>query len=120
MKWPLVLAAFLAISGCRSEAEPTVDQIEEGYQNVTEQNLKDAIAHFGSEENIPSIALGMIKMKTEVDSPVCEKNQNNLGYLCTFNITLINTGGKRLDPVNDIKARVWEGPNGWLIHEYEE
>lgn len=120
MRLLFALTFILLIAGCRGKAEPSVAQIEEGYVNVSQQHLDEAIAHFGSEDAIPGIALGMIKMTTKVENPVCEKNPTDLGYLCVYNITLINTAGKALDPVNDIKARVWQGPNGWMVHELEE
>ena len=118
MKWITCFAVLAALAACRSEAEPTVTQIEEGYRILAQKNLEDAIAHFGSEEKIPSIPRALMSAEVEVESPVCEKNPSDLGHLCTYNLIVVYPNGKRLDPVI-VKARVWEGPEGWQISEYE-
>lgn len=110
----------LLFAACGPDKGPTVSAIEEGYRNLTAQNLTRAVADFGSEDEIPPVILSMLKMTTEVDSPKCEKNRNDLGYICLYNITLINQAGVSLDPVTDIKARVGQVDAGWMVEEIAE
>lgn len=114
------LVATSLLAGCGGEEDPNVAAIEEGYRNLAAQNLARAVADFGSEEYIPPVILGMLKMTTKVDSPKCEKNQNDLGFICLYNITMINQDGVPLDPIPDIKARVWQVDAGWMVQEIED
>jgi len=115
-----VLAAALLTFACDADRNPTIADIEEGYDNLTAKNLAQAVNDVGSEDNIPPVVLSILKMITRVDNPRCENDQNHPGYICVYNITLINSAGIRLDPVKNIKARVWQGDDGWMVHEFEE
>lgn len=62
----------------------------------------------------------MIKTTARIDSERCEKNQNDLGYICSYNLTPINGSNVLLETIPDIKARVWQVDAGWMVHEIEE
>jgi len=110
----VVLLAFLWL---RPDSGPTAANIEEGYRNLRDKNLANAVAKFGSEESVPPLILGMINMTARIDNPHCEQNPNDLGYICLYNLTLINAGNVALDELPDIKARVFEVDAGWMVHE---
>lgn len=111
--------ALLVLSGCNSDDTPTAAHIEEGYVNLVASNTERAVAHYGSLEAIPPVTLGFIQMTARVENPRCEKNQNDLGYICLYNLTMVNRLGVALDPLPDIKARVWQADVGWMVHEDE-
>ncbi|MEP5758747.1 MAG: hypothetical protein ABJ327_05420, partial [Litoreibacter sp.] len=77
-------------------------------------------ADFGSEDQIPPILLGMIQTTARIDGERCEKNQNDLGFICSYNLTPINGSNVVLDTIPDIKARVWQVDAGWMVHEIPE
>ena len=113
------LLASLALLSCGSDDLPTAADIEEGYVNLAAKNTERAIAHFGSLEAIPPVTLGIIQMTAQITNPHCEKNQNDLGYICLYTVTMVNRLGVALDPMPDIKARVWQADAGWMVHENE-
>jgi hypothetical protein len=109
----------LLLCACGND-KPTVSNIEEGYRKLTAKNLALAVTNFGSEDQIPPILLGMIQMTARIDGARCEKNQNDLGFICSYNLTPINVANVALDTIPDIKARVWQVDAGWMVHEIEE
>ncbi|MEP3638955.1 MAG: hypothetical protein ABJN14_17015 [Paracoccaceae bacterium] len=120
MKGALLPAAVLPLLTACGDDSPTAAHIEEGYRNLSTKNLTLAVADFGSEDQIPPILLGMIKTTGRIDGERCEKNQSDLGYICTCNFTPINGDNVVLDTISDIKARVWQVDPGWMVHEIEE
>lgn len=118
-RFSILTAALLTLSGC-DDALPSAADIEEGYRNLSARNLARANADFGSQDQIPPILLGMIKTTARIDSERCEKNQNDLGYICSYNLTPIKGSNVLLETIPDIKARVWQVDAGWMVHEIEE
>ena len=120
MRSSLILAVpALLLAACGDDG-PTAADIEEGYRNLSAKNLALAVTDFGSEDQVPPILLGMIKTTGRIDGERCEKNQNDLGYICNYNFTPINGDNVVLDMIPDIKARVWQVDEGWMVHEIEE
>ncbi len=120
MRPSLILALpALLLSACGNDT-PSAADIAEGYRNLAAKNLALAIADFGSEDQIPPILLGMIKTTGRIDGERCEKNQNDLGFICIYNFTPINGSNVVLDTIPDIKARVWQMDAGWMVHEIPE
>lgn len=115
----IVAVPALLLTACSDDA-PSAADIEEGYRNLSTKNHALAVADFGSEDQIPPILLGMIKTAGRIDGERCEKNQSDLGYICTYNFTPINGDNVVLDTISDIKARVWQVDPGWMVHEIEE
>ena len=115
----LLIAGTLALSACGDDG-PSAANIEEGYRNLSAKNLALAVVDFGSEDQIPPILLGMIKTTGRIDNERCEKNQNDLGYICSYNFTPINGDNVVLDTIPDLKARVWQADPGWMVHEIPE
>lgn len=111
----LIISA-LFLSACGDDG-PSAANIEEGYRNLSAKNLALAVTDFGSENQIPPILLGMIKTTARIDGARCEKNQHDLGYICSYNLTPINGGNVVLDTIPDIKARVWQVDAGWMVYE---
>ena len=111
--------ALLLTASCKSDGAPSAADIEQGYVNLAAENTERAITHFGSLEDIPPVTLGFIQMTAQVANPRCEKNQNDLGYICLYTLTMVNRLGVALDPLPDIKARVWQADVGWMVHEDE-
>ena len=111
------LVAALALASCSSDDTPSAADIEEGYVNLAARNTARAIAHYGFLEAIPPVTLGFIQMTAQVANPQCEKNQNDLGYICRYTVTMVNRLGVALAPLPDIKARVWQVEAGWMVHE---
>lgn len=114
-----VILLTLFLSACGDEG-PSAADIEEGYRNLAAKNLALAVTDFGSEDQIPPILLGMIQTTARIDGERCEKNQNDLGYICNYNLTPINGANVVLETIPDIKARVFQGDAGWMVHEIEE
>lgn len=114
-----VILATLFLSACGDDS-PSAADIEEGYRNLAAKNLALAVTDFGSEDQIPPILLGMIQTTARIDRERCEKNQNDLGYICNYNLTPINAANVVLETIPDIKARVFQSDAGWMIHEIEE
>jgi len=111
-----LIALLLGLSACNNSA-PTAADIEEAYRNLSDQNLSRALADFGSEDLIPPILLGMIKTTGQISNEQCEKNQADIGFICLYNFTPVNGSGIVLESIPDIKARVWQGDAGWMVHE---
>ena len=111
------LIALLAGHSACDETAPTAANIEEGYRNLSDQNLSKSLADFSTEDQIPPILLGMIKTTGQISDERCEKNQNDIGYICLYNFTPINGSGVVPDTIPDIKARVWQADAGWMVHE---
>lgn len=110
----LAILVPLLLSACGDDS-PTAANIEEGYRN-----LALAVKDFGSEDQMPPILLGMIKTTARIDGERCEKNQNDLGYICSYNLTPINGSNIVLETLLDTKARVFQSDAGWMIHEIEK
>ena len=109
----------LLLTACGDDI-PSAADIEEGYRNLTAKNLALAVADFGSEGQIPPILLGVIQTTARIDGERCEKNQTDLGYICSYNLTPINGSNVVLETIPNIKARVWQVDAGWMVHEIEE
>lgn len=124
MKWLIALACSVVTIGglffFTRDSSPSAANIEEGYRNLVEVNLNKAVADFGSEDAMPPILLGMIKTTARIDGERCEKNPNDLGYICIYNMTPINGANVVLDTIPDIKARVYEVDAGWMVYEIAE
>jgi len=124
MRWFIALACAALTIGifivALHDDAPTAAHIEEGYRNLVEVNLAKAVKDFGSEDQMPPILLGMIKTTARVDGEHCEKNPNDLGYICIYNMTPINDGNVVLDMIPAIKARVYEVDAGWMVYEIAE
>jgi|GEM_PF-6670037 len=112
----ILAALFLTACG---EDTPSAADIEEGYRNLVDRNLARAITDYGSEDKIPPILLGMIKTTARIDSPQCEENTQDLGYICIYNMTPVNGANVVLDKIHDIKARVFKVDAGWMVHEIQ-
>ena len=112
------ILAVLCLAGCGDDT-PSATDIEEAYRNLVDKNLARALTDYGSEENIPPILLGMIKTTARIDSPRCEENTQDLGYICIYNMTPINGANVVLDKIHDIKARVFKVDAGWMLHEIQ-
>lgn len=114
----LVLAA-ITLAGC-NEDDPTAENIEEGYRNLVKVNMERALTDYGTRENIPPILLGMIETTAQVELTSCEKEDNDTGFVCLYNMTPVNGANVVLDEIPDIKARVYQGDLGWMVDEISE
>lgn len=112
----LMILATAFLAGCNDE-EPTAANIEEGYRNLVKVNMERALADYGTRENMPPILVGMIETTAKVDLTGCEKLENDIGFVCLYNMTPINSANEMLEEIPDIKARVYQGDLGWMVYE---
>ncbi len=109
----------MGLTSCGSDDLSTGANIENGYDNLNAERLGEALKNFGSEADMPPIQLRVLRMTARVANTQCEKNQNDLGYICRYTVTMINRNGDVLEPVPDVKARIWPVEAGWMMHEDE-
>ncbi|WP_139231531.1 hypothetical protein [Aliiroseovarius crassostreae] len=114
----MVMAAAL-LAGCNDE-EPTAADIEEGYRNLVKVNMERALADYGTRDNMPPILVGMIETTAKVELTGCEKEDDDTGFVCLYNMTPINGANVMLDEIPDVKARVYQGDLGWMVNEIKE
>lgn len=79
-------------------------EIAEGYRSLSDRSLGKAVADFGSKDEVSPILLSMFKTTGQIDGARCKKNQNDLGFSCTYNFTPVNGSGVMLNMFPDIKA----------------
>lgn len=120
MKYICMILVAFTFAACDDRGAPTAGDIEEGYRNLADKGYALALKDYGSEDAIPPILVGMIRTTARIELTSCEKAEGDIGYICLYNLTLINAGNVVLDEIVDVKARVYKGDAGWLVDEIEE
>ncbi|RNF36065.1 hypothetical protein [Paracoccus methylarcula] len=116
----IAVLALLSLSGCGDDG-PTAADIEEAYESRQEEWRANLIDEYGSEENVPGVEWGFASVSHEVDLTSCEKNSDDRGWLCVYDLRAFAINGNELpvSPIKDVEARVFEVSSGWAVEESE-